>query len=127
MTQNPVDIDYKGLTNTGTWFIGKLQTKRDKDRVLEGLKSAVSEIGGNLDFDYDEIISALDSRIFLLHNVHEDHPIVFHTRWAMNYLRGPLTRPQISSLMKEKKLVMEKSLPKTVDQTRSMIIKKGEY
>jgi hypothetical protein len=126
VTQNPVDIDYKGLTNTGTWFIGKLQTERDKDRVLEGLKSAVSEIGGSLDFEYDDIIGALGNRVFLLHNIHEERPIVFHTRWAMNYLRGPLTRPQIANLMKEKKKLLEKQ-PQTFDQTRSNIIQEGEY
>ena len=100
VTQNPVDIDYKGLTNTGTWFIGRMQTERDKDRVLEGLKTAVSEAGGSIDYDYEELIGNLKSRVFLLHNVHEKGPVIFHTRWAMNYLRGPLTRPQISSLMK---------------------------
>lgn len=103
VTQNPVDIDYKGLTNAGTWFIGKLQAERDKARVLEGLKGAIAEAGGTSSVDYDSLISQLDSRVFLLHNVHEERPIVFHTRWAMSYLRGPLTRPQIVDLMAEKK------------------------
>ncbi|TKJ27700.1 MAG: hypothetical protein CEE40_12930, partial [Chloroflexi bacterium B3_Chlor] len=101
-TQNPVDLDYKGLTNAGTWFIGKLQTERDKMRVLEGLESASAEAGGALDRrELDRTISALRSRIFLLHNVHEDHPVIFHTRWAMSYLRGPLTRTQVRELMAE--------------------------
>ena len=100
VTQNPVDIDYKGLTNTGTWFIGKLQAERDKDRVLQGLKTAISEAGGSGDkVDYDALLSRLGSRVFLLHNVHEDQPTVFHTRWVMSYLRGPLTRPQVRQLM----------------------------
>jgi len=104
VTQNPVDIDYKGLTNAGTWFIGKLQAERDKARVLEGLKNAISEAGGNSEsIDYDTLISQLGSRVFLLHNVHEDKPVVFQTRWAMSYLRGPLTRPQVKQLMKQKK------------------------
>ncbi len=103
VTQNPVDIDYKGLTNAGTWFIGKLQAERDKARVLEGLQGAIAEAGGSSSVDYDSLISQLDSRVFLLHNVHEDRPVVFHTRWAMSYLRGPLTRPQIIELMAEKK------------------------
>ncbi|HER43682.1 MAG TPA: hypothetical protein ENO08_04405 [Candidatus Eisenbacteria bacterium] len=99
-TQNPVDLDYKGLTNAGTWFIGKLQTERDKNRVLEGLESVVSEAGTLLDRSVlDKLISSLDSRIFLLHNVHQDGPIVFQTRWAMSYLRGPLTRQQVAQLM----------------------------
>ncbi len=101
-TQNPVDLDYKGLTNAGTWFIGRLQTERDKARVLDGLESATSEAGGALNRrELDRIISDLDSRVFLLHNVHEDEPIVFYTRWAMSYLRGPLTRDQVRQLMAE--------------------------
>jgi phage terminase Nu1 subunit (DNA packaging protein) len=101
-TQNPVDLDYKGLTNAGTWFIGKLQTERDKMRVLDGLESATAEAGGALDRrQLDRTISALDSRVFLLHNVHEDHPVIFQTRWAMSYLRGPLTRSQVRQLMAE--------------------------
>jgi hypothetical protein len=99
VTQNPVDLDYKGLTNAGTWFIGKLQAERDKARVLEGLKGAIAESGGNTEVDYDSIISQLGSRVFLLHNVHAGRPVVFQTRWAMSYLRGPLTRPQVRQLM----------------------------
>jgi phage terminase Nu1 subunit (DNA packaging protein) len=99
-TQNPVDLDYKGLTNAGTWFIGRLQTERDKMRVLDGLESATSEAGGALDRrELDRIISAVSSRVFLLHNVHEDQPVIFQTRWAMSYLRGPLTRSQVRQLM----------------------------
>jgi hypothetical protein len=100
VTQNPVDLDYKALTNTGTWFIGKLQAERDKARVLEGLKSAISEAGGtDTGFDFDTVISKLGNRVFLMHNVHEDRPVVFQTRWAMSYLSGPMTRPQIRTLM----------------------------
>lgn len=99
VTQNPVDLDYKGLTNAGTWFIGKLQAERDKARVLEGLKGAIAESGGNTAVNYDELISQLGNRVFLLHNVHADRPLVFQTRWAMSYLRGPLTRPQVRQLM----------------------------
>jgi hypothetical protein len=98
-TQNPVDLDYKGLTNAGTWFIGRLQTERDKARVLEGLESASSQAGQSLDrAAFDRIISALGQRVFLLHTVHEDAPVVFQTRWALSYLRGPLTRDQIRRL-----------------------------
>ncbi len=102
VTQNPVDIDYKGLANAGTWFIGKMQTERDKARVLDGLEGAIAEAGGKA-MDFDKIIPSLGSRVFLMHNVHEDSPIVYHTRWAMSYLRGPLTRPQVKQLMKDKK------------------------
>lgn len=95
-TQNPVDVDYKALSNAGTWFIGKLQAERDKQRLLDGLEGAAQ--GGFKRADYDKIISALDKRIFLLHNVHEKDAQIFETRWAMNYLAGPLTRQQIPQL-----------------------------
>ena len=96
VTQNPVDLDYKALSNAGTWFIGKLQTEQDKDRLLDGLEGAMS---GSLDRrQYDRMISGLDKRVFLLHNVHEREPVLFRTRWAMNYLTGPLTRAQIPAL-----------------------------
>ncbi len=112
VTQNPVDIDYKGLTNAGTWFIGKLQTERDKERLLQGLRGAIAEAGGSAEaVDYKTLISRLNSRVFLMHNVHEDRPVVFYTRWAMSYLRGPLTRPQIRQLMKEKKRLTTAQAP----------------
>ncbi|MFA6235313.1 MAG: DUF87 domain-containing protein [Bacteroidota bacterium] len=103
-TQNPVDLDYKGLGNTGTWFIGRLQTERDKLRVLDGLEGASSAAGKSLDrANLDTIISGLGNRIFLMNNVHDDAPVLFETRWALSYLRGPLTRAQIEILMQEKK------------------------
>lgn len=99
-TQNPVDLDYKGLTNAGTWFIGRLQTERDKMRLLDGLESASSAAGKALNRkEIDNLISSLKNRVFLLHNVHEEAPIVFQTRWAMSYLRGPLTRAQVQELV----------------------------
>lgn len=97
-TQNPVDVDYKGLSNAGTWFIGKLQADRDKERLLDGLEGAAQ--GSFKRSDYDKLISQLDKRVFLLHNVHEKQPAIFHTRWVMNYLAGPLTRAQIPALNK---------------------------
>ena len=119
VTQNPVDIDYKGLSNAGTWFIGKLQTERDKERVLQGLEGAIAESGNNANADFGKIIGSLSSRVFLMHNVHADSPVVYHTRWAMSYLRGPLTRPQIKSLMQEKKTSLSnKRVVPTVSQSK---------
>jgi hypothetical protein len=100
-TQNPVDLDYKGLSNTGTWFIGRLQTERDKARVMEGLEGATAR-----GFDKKAMgrtIAGLGKRRFLLHNVHEDEPVVFNTRWVLSYLAGPLTRDHIRTLMKTAK------------------------
>ena len=100
VTQNPVDLDYKGLSNTGTWFIGRLQTERDKDRVIEGLEGIAAGTGQKFDRQQmEQILAGLSTRIFLLNNTHDDAPEVFETRWAMSYLRGPLTRTQIKSLM----------------------------
>ena len=99
-TQNPVDLDYKGLANTGTWFIGRLQTERDKARVLEGLEGIATSTGQKFDKQQmEQLLAGLDKRIFLLNNVHDDAPELFETRWAMSYLRGPLTRAQIKLLM----------------------------
>ena len=103
-TQNPVDLDYKGLSNAGTWFIGRLQTQRDKDRVLEGLEGASTAAGHAFDRpEMDKILSALGQRVFVMNNVHDDRPVVFQTRWTLSYLRGPLTREQIQSLMAPRK------------------------
>jgi len=99
-TQNPVDLDYKGLANTGTWFIGRLQTERDKARVLEGLEGASTSAGKKFDRGrMEQTLAGLGNRIFLMNNVHEDEPVVFETRWCLSYLRGPLTRTQIKQLM----------------------------
>lgn len=99
-TQNPVDLDYKGLSNTGTWFIGRLQTERDKMRVLDGLEGASNEAGETFDrSSISEILSNVGKRVFLMHNVHENGPSVFHSRWALSYLAGPMTRDHIKRLM----------------------------
>lgn len=96
-TQNPVDLDYKGLSNAGTWFVGRLQTEQDKNRLLSGLLSA--DGGGGLDRSaLDATLSSLGGRTFLLHNVHEDGPSLFTTRWVMSYLAGPMTREQLRRL-----------------------------
>lgn len=98
-TQNPVDLDYKGLSNTGTWFLGRLQTERDKARVLEGLEGvALSSAGGFDRAAMEATLAGLGSRVFLMYNVHEDAPVVFQTRWTLSYLAGPLTRTQIKLL-----------------------------
>jgi len=99
-TQNPADLDYKGLTNAGTWAIGALRAERDKERVLEGLEGAVAEAGATLDRrTLDRALGALKPRVFLLHDIRAGEPVFFHTRWAMSYLRGPLTRKQVRDLM----------------------------
>jgi hypothetical protein len=99
-TQNPVDLDYKGLANTGTWFIGRLQTEGDKNRVMAGLEGAAAGTG----FDRGRIertLSMLGKRVFFMHNVHENQPAIFQTRWTMSYLAGPMTRDHIKRLAAE--------------------------
>ncbi|MBJ7327914.1 MAG: ATP-binding protein [Chthoniobacterales bacterium] len=97
-TQNPADLDYKALANCGTWFIGRLQTDRDKQRVLEGLESASAGRGAGR-AKLNEMLNSLGKRVFLLNSVHLPAPVMFQTRWTMSYLRGPLTRDQIRLLM----------------------------
>ncbi len=99
-TQNPVDLDYKALSNAGTWFIGRLQTERDKARLLDGLDSAAASSGVQFDrSQIEKILSSLGNRVFLMNNTHDDHPEIFQTRWALSYLPGPLARDQIKKLM----------------------------
>ena len=108
-TQNPVDLDYKGLSNTGSWFIGRLQTAGDKERVLAGLEGAAAGSG----FDrgrMEEVLAGLGKRVFLLNNVHENAPVTFETRWVLSYLSGPLTREQIKILMAPKKSIAAAAL-----------------
>lgn len=94
-TQNPVDVDYKALSNAGTWFIGKLQTEQDKNRLLDGLESAA---GGIPRMEFDKLISSLGKRVFVLHNIHAPQPELLKTRWTMNFLAGPITRNRIKDL-----------------------------
>jgi hypothetical protein len=96
-TQNPVDLDYKGIANCGTWFVGRLQTERDRMRVIEGLEGAAAASGAGFDRARTErLLAGLGNRVFLMRNVHEDEPVLFQTRWTMSYLRGPMTLPQLA-------------------------------
>ena len=102
-TQNPVDLDYKGLSNAGLWFLGRLQTARDKARVLDGLEGAAASAGGSFDRGrLDRLLSGLEQRRFLMHSVHGDEETLFQTRWTMSYLRGPLVREEIRRLVGER-------------------------
>ncbi|GAA5484222.1 ATP-binding protein [Haloferula sargassicola] len=103
-TQNPVDLDYKALSNIGTWFLGRLQTERDKLRVLDGLEGAAASQNSKFNrAAMETLLSGLGNRVFLLNNVHEDGPVLFHVRWVMSYLAGPLTRGSIKKLMDPKR------------------------
>ncbi len=108
-TQNPVDLDYKGLANIGTWFIGRLQTTQDIDKIIDGLSG---QIGAS--FNKDEIrsiISNLPKRSFFLKSIHLDDIRLFGTRWALSYLKGPLKREEIMSLMDSQKTTPVKQKP----------------
>ena len=119
-TQNPVDLDYKAMSNAGTWCIGRLQTERDKARIMEALQSAA----GDRDLAaLDARISGLGKRQFLLHNTRDPEPAVFTTRWAMSYLRGPLTRDEVAALTKDDPLrgasAAARTVPPRLAPTRS--------
>jgi len=116
-TQNPVDVDYKALSNCGTWFLGRLQTERDVARVVDGLESASSAAGAALDRgQIERLLAGLRSRVFLLHNAHDQADLLFQTRWALSYLRGPLTRQEIRRLSPP-----EERRPQLRGETRSTI------
>jgi len=109
-TQNPVDLDYKGLSNAGTWFIGRLQTERDQQRVIDGLSSAL--VGQGFDRAMlEKLMAGIQPRVFLMRNVHDDLPVLFRTRWAMSWLRGPLTLPEITRLMAARKAAAPAAAP----------------
>lgn len=113
-TQNPVDLDYKGLSNCGTWFIGKLQTERDRARVIEGLQIASN---GEIDSKtLDKMLAATKTRVFIMRSIHKDAPILFETRWTMSYLRGPLTLAQISKLTDKSQAPPPKKVAKRKDE-----------
>lgn len=113
-TQNPVDLDYKALSNIGTWFLGRLQTERDKLRVLDGLEGAAGSQNARFDrASMEKLISGLGNRVFLMNNVHDDSPTLFHVRWVMSYLTGPLTRSQIKLMMDPKRRDFESSASKS--------------
>lgn len=98
-TQNPVDLDYKGLANAGTWFIGRLQTERDKERLIEGLEGAMMDKGQSMNrSEIEKLLSGLKKRVFLMHSVYHSEPLIFETRWCLSYLCGPLTRKQIQQI-----------------------------
>jgi hypothetical protein len=108
-TQNPVDLDYKGLSNAGTWLIGRLQTERDRERVIDGLLSAQAGAGferGAL----EKLMAGIAPRVFLMRNVNDDAPTLFRSRWALSWLRGPMTLPEIARLMAGRKAA-EPALP----------------
>jgi hypothetical protein len=96
-TQNPVDLDYKGLANIGVWLVGKLQTAQDRERLREGLTGAGMAPG-----EVEKLLDATGKRVFLLHDVHRPAPALMESRWAMSYLRGPLTRDEIGRLMADR-------------------------
>ena len=116
-SQNSVDLDYKGLANAGTWFIGRLQTERDKMRLLDGLEGAAAESGKVVNRqDLQKLLGRLRTRLFLLNNIHEEQPVVFETRWTLSYLFGPLARNQIKALMAHRKEVS-----KAISQTENLL------
>lgn len=126
-TQNPVDLDYKGLSNCGTWWIGRLQTERDKARVLDGLEGAATASGQSFNrAEMNTLISGLSQRVFLMNNVHEDHPVLFQTRWALSFLRGPLSRSQIGDLMQSRKDGIESINEKTTSKKSGNLLEGGK-
>jgi len=121
-TQNPVDIDYKGLSNIGTWFIGRLQTKQDKEKVIDGLSSAAN---GKVDKkELMSTISNLEKRTFIMKNINDDNIKIFKTRWVLSYLKGPISKDDIKKLMSEKILALKNKI--VLNQTNTSTKQKKE-
>jgi len=123
-TQNPVDLDYKGLANIGAWFVGRLRTVRDKARVLDGLEGAATESGSwdaSRRDELSQLVGNLPPRVFVLSDVRDDHPIVFKSRQAMSYLRGPLTREEIRQLSPRIPSSSETPAPQELGGTRGTL------
>lgn len=119
VTQNPVDLDYKGLSNCGTWFIGKLQTERDKMRVIEGLQIASN---GELNSDtLDAMIAMTGNRTFIMRSIHKKDPTLFQTRWTLSYLKGPLTLNQIATVTVKPKTSVQTSAAKVPKASKANI------
>ena len=109
-TQNPVDIDYKGLSNIGTWFVGKLQTKQDIDKVIDGI-AAKSPLNKK---EISHKIATLKGRHFFMKNVHSDETKEFATRWVLSYLKGPMTKDDIKIVMQDKRVQNNKKEEESV-------------
>jgi hypothetical protein len=121
-TQNPVDVDYKALSNCGTWFLGRLQTERDVDRVIDGLAGAAASAGKGFDAAAARTtLAGLEKRVFLMNDVHEDAPVLFMTRWTLSYLRGPLAKEQIRALSRPSVTTASASLPRATSSERPVV------
>ena len=123
-TQNPVDLDYKGLSNIGSWFIGRLQTKQDVQRVIDGLVK--SGTGAMDKKTISSLLSNLKKRVFLFKSAHRDEVELFSTRWVMSYLRGPLSKKEISSLMHDKKAPLQNREIQTALSTPKKVTKNNQ-
>jgi len=120
-TQNPIDLDYKGLSNIGTWFIGRLQTKQDKERVMDGLLK--SDEGSLNKKEIESLLSNIQSRVFLFKSAHEDKLKLMQTRWVLSYLRGPLSKKEVRVLMADKKTIKKSVLKKELTNEKVVNIK----
>ncbi len=94
-TQNPMDLDYRALSNAGLWCIGRLQTDADRARVTEGLASSVG--AGTDAKELNRSLSRLAPRWFVMRNAHvpEAGSVLLNPRHTMSLMRGPLTRAEL--------------------------------
>ena len=113
-TQNPVDLDYKGLANIGAWFVGRLQTRQDQDRVLAGIGGSAGKMDEQ---ELRRLIGGLKERTFLLYSAHRDEPALFSTRWVLSYLKGPISLEEIGRLEQGRKPAMSQPATQTATPT----------
>ncbi len=95
-TQNPMDLDYRALSNAGIWCIGRLQTDADRTRVLDGLAGA-SQNNNQTEAELGHTVQRLAPRWFIVKNAHAASvgPVLLNPRQTMSIMRGPMTRNEI--------------------------------
>jgi hypothetical protein len=100
-TQNPMDVDYKALSNAGAWIIGRLQTDADRERVVEGLRGADGGLSGLEPGEVENLLRNLPPRTFFVRDVHAKPACgLVRSRCAMSWLRGPVTRRELAAVWK---------------------------
>ncbi len=92
-TQNPMDLDYRALSNAGLWCIGRLQTDADRARVVESVAGGEAAGGGEAASELTQVLKRLAPRWFLVRDAHlAEQTLLLQPRWTMSFMRGPMTR-----------------------------------
>jgi hypothetical protein len=111
-TQNPMDLDYRALSNAGLWCVGRLQTDADRERVLDGLGDTSGQEGGFTKAELANTVKRLAPRWSLMRDAHAQGGLVLlKPRWAISLMLGPMTRTEIRRARGEREGESEGRLP----------------